>query len=262
VNPVVAEAAAMACAQVIGNDATITVAGQSGNFQLNVMLPVVAYNLLQSLELLAERQQPPGRQGDRRLHGPRGQARRSPGSQPDPGHRAEPVIGYEKGAASPNRLTPRAVPIIDVALEQTDLDRATLAAPARPGLSFPGGRIEPSDAGPAEAALRETDEEVGIAACEVDLLGYLDTYVTGTGFAVTPVVGLVDPSAQPQANADEVAEAFEVPLSYLIDPTNHQSTSRALHGQVIEFIEITYQRHRIWGATAGIIVGFYEKLID
>jgi 8-oxo-dGTP pyrophosphatase MutT (NUDIX family) len=129
-------------------------------------------------------------------------------------------------------------------------------------ISFPGGRIEPSDAGPAEAALRETDEEVGIAACEVDLLGYLDTYVTGTGFAVTPVVGLVDPSAQPQANADEVAEAFEVPLSYLIDPTNHQSTSRALHGQVIEFIEITYQRHRIWGATAGIIVGFYEKLID
>ena len=127
-------------------------------------------------------------------------------------------------------------------------------------ISFPGGRIEAGDTGPADAALRETDEEVGIAPGQVDLLGYLDTYVTGTGFAVTPVVGMVDPAATPRPNPEEVAEAFEVPLPYLIDPANHRATSRVMHGSSIEFFEITYQQRRIWGATAGIIVGFYELL--
>jgi 8-oxo-dGTP pyrophosphatase MutT (NUDIX family) len=129
-------------------------------------------------------------------------------------------------------------------------------------ISFPGGRIEPHDQDAAQAALREADEEVGIGAADVEVLGYLDTYLTGTGFAVTPVVGRVSANASPQANPEEVAEVFEVPLAYLIDPRNHGATSRDVGGTSMEFFEIAYGRHRIWGATAGIIVGFYEVLFD
>jgi fumarate hydratase class II len=96
VNPVIPEAVAMVAAQVIGNDATITIAGQSGNFQLNVMLPVIAHNLLQSLELLANASRVLA-DGDRRLHGQRAAARRGAGAQPDPRHRAEPGHRLREG---------------------------------------------------------------------------------------------------------------------------------------------------------------------
>ncbi|MEO0421899.1 MAG: CoA pyrophosphatase [Pseudomonadota bacterium] len=127
-------------------------------------------------------------------------------------------------------------------------------------VSFPGGRLEPHDAGPREAALRETEEEVGIAPTEVQVIGYLDTYVTGTGFSIVPVVGRVRPYDALALDATEVASAFEVPLSYLIDPTNHRVASREFFGERVEFYEIDYDGRLIWGATAGIIVGLSEKI--
>ncbi len=129
-------------------------------------------------------------------------------------------------------------------------------------ISFPGGGLEEGDAGPAAAALREAEEEVGLAPSHVDVLGFLDTCVTGTGFAVTPVVARVAPFDSLRLDRSEVAEAFEVPLRFLIDPANHATTVREIHGEPVEFFEIAYQQHRIWGATAGIIVSFYEKYSD
>lgn len=127
-------------------------------------------------------------------------------------------------------------------------------------VSFPGGRIESHDEDPRAAALRETEEEVGIAPAEVQVIGYLDTYVTGTGFSIVPVVGRVRPYRELDLDATEVASAFEVPLDYLIDPANQRIASREFYGERVEFYEIDYGGRLIWGATAGIIVGLYEKL--
>lgn len=129
-------------------------------------------------------------------------------------------------------------------------------------VSFPGGHIEPGDGGPKETALRETEEEVGIDRGRVRVIGRLDTYVTRTGFVVTPVVGIVEPPFDVTPDPHEVAEVFEVPLAFLLDPANHQKCSRAFGGAVRYFYAMPYGRHYIWGATAGMLVNMYRILAD
>jgi 8-oxo-dGTP pyrophosphatase MutT (NUDIX family) len=127
-------------------------------------------------------------------------------------------------------------------------------------ISFPGGRIEADDPDPEGAALRETEEEVGLPRDRVRLIGRLDTYLTGTGFEITPVVGLVTPPFPLSIDPFEVEEAFEVPLSYILDPHNHQRVERQSAGHNRVFYVLPYEGRNIWGATAGILVNLAEVL--
>lgn len=129
-------------------------------------------------------------------------------------------------------------------------------------ISFPGGRVEEGDASPVATALRETYEEIGLDAAHVELLGALPDYVTGTGFRVTPVVGLVSTPFELALDAFEVAEAFEVPLSHFLDPTNHQRHSLQVEGRTRHFHAMPYGDYYIWGATAGMLMSLYRVLSD
>ncbi len=127
-------------------------------------------------------------------------------------------------------------------------------------ISFPGGRVEKGDASAVETALRETEEEIGLQSRHVELLGALPDYLTGTGFRVTPVVGLVHPPFALKLDAFEVAEAFEVPLSHFLDPANHEEHSIMHEGRLRRFHAMPYEGYFIWGATAGIIMSLYRVL--
>ena len=127
-------------------------------------------------------------------------------------------------------------------------------------ISFPGGHMEESDARPEDAALRETEEEVGLDRRHVRVIGRLDRYVTRTGFDVTPVVGLVAPPFAVSPDATEVADVFEVPLDFLLDPANHLRDSRTVEGTVRHFYAMRWRERYIWGATAGMLMNLYEFL--
>lgn len=127
-------------------------------------------------------------------------------------------------------------------------------------VSFPGGHIEPDDRGPVETALRETAEEVGLDRSTIEVIGQLETYVTRTGFVVTPVVAIVHPPVAINPDPHEVAEVFEVPLSFLLDAANHQQCSAEFDGVTRHFYAMPYQGHFIWGATAGMLMNLYQFL--
>lgn len=127
-------------------------------------------------------------------------------------------------------------------------------------VSFPGGRSEPDDISPLQTALRETFEETGITPGLVTVTGYLDRYLTGTGFDIQPVVGVVAPGFALRPDPREVADVFEVPLAFLRDPANRRRESREMGGHVRSFYAFTYQGHEIWGATAAIIVDLVQRL--
>jgi 8-oxo-dGTP pyrophosphatase MutT (NUDIX family) len=130
-------------------------------------------------------------------------------------------------------------------------------------ISFPGGSIEQADAGPVDAALRETEEEIGLPRTHIDLVGRLDTYITGTGFEIAPVVGLIRAPYPTKIDPVEVAEVFEVPLSFVLDPGNHRRESRqAASGLMRTFFVLPYENRYIWGATAGMLVNLAEVLKD
>jgi len=120
-------------------------------------------------------------------------------------------------------------------------------------ISFPGGRVEAEDVSPVHTALRETEEEIGLARDRIDILGFLPEYRTGTGFRVTPVVALVRPPFDLQPDPFEVAEIFEVPLDFLLDPANHQQHSIHWQGALRHYFAMPYGDYFIWGATAGMI---------
>jgi 8-oxo-dGTP pyrophosphatase MutT (NUDIX family) len=129
-------------------------------------------------------------------------------------------------------------------------------------ISFPGGRIEEHDADPMAAALRETEEEVGLRREHVRVIGRLDTYITGTGFEITPVVGLVRVPFSLTIDPFEVAEAFEVPLSFVLDRGNFRRTTRDLEQRTRVFFVLPYEGRNIWGATAGMLVNLAEVLAE
>ena len=127
-------------------------------------------------------------------------------------------------------------------------------------ISFPGGRVEPEDASPAETALREAQEEIGLSPRHVEILGYLPEYRTGTGFRVTPVVAVVKPPFDLHPEPGEVAEIFEVPFFFLMDAANHQQHSLHHRGKLRHYFAMPYGDYFIWGATAGIIVTLSRAL--
>jgi 8-oxo-dGTP pyrophosphatase MutT (NUDIX family) len=129
-------------------------------------------------------------------------------------------------------------------------------------ISFPGGRLETGDSGPAEAAMREAQEEVGLPRAHVEVIGYLDNYLTITGYCVTPVVAFVRPDFVLRLDRTEVAEAFEVPLHHVLDPERVNVREKRLFGLPLSYYEIPYRQYNIWGATAGMLVSLRQRVFE
>jgi 8-oxo-dGTP pyrophosphatase MutT (NUDIX family) len=169
------------------------------------------------------------------------------------------------GMTPPSReLRPAAVlvPLIDRRDGMTVLlTRRTAHLSAHAGqIAFPGGRIEADDRDARAAALRETEEEVGLPRDHVTVIGRLDTYITGTGFEIAPIVGLVRVPFALRLDPAEVAEAFEVPLDFVLDPKNHHRTERVVEDRKRVFFVLPFEGRNIWGATAGMLVNLAEVL--
>ena len=127
-------------------------------------------------------------------------------------------------------------------------------------ISFPGGKIDPTDASPLDAALREAFEEVGLTRDFIEPIGYLDLYGTAFGFRILPTVARVRPGFTLKINAAEVEDAFEVPLAFLMDPANHQIHSKDFRGIARSYYAMPFEERYIWGATAGILRVLYERI--
>jgi len=127
-------------------------------------------------------------------------------------------------------------------------------------IAFPGGKIEASDASPVAAALREAEEEIGLDTALVDPLGYLDLYLTFSGFRILPTVARVDPGHRLSLNRSEVDESFEVPLAFLMDAQNHALHSRDWKGVIRRYYAMPFGERYIWGVTAGILRNLYERV--
>jgi 8-oxo-dGTP pyrophosphatase MutT (NUDIX family) len=173
-----------------------------------------------------------------------------------------PELKGELAALGAPRPAAVLVPILrreelTVLLTQRSHDMAS-----HPGqISFPGGKLEAGDVTALACALREAKEEIGLPPGNVEPLGFLDSYRTGTGFQISPVVALVDPEFELVLDPREVLEVFEVPLAFLMDPANHQRATRAWRGRQRFFYAMPYRGRYIWGATAGILKNLYERLL-
>jgi 8-oxo-dGTP pyrophosphatase MutT (NUDIX family) len=154
------------------------------------------------------------------------------------------------------------VPIVDRGDELTVLltQRSSTLRTHAGQVSFPGGRIEPDDGSPLEAALRETEEEIGLAREFITLAGYLDPQLVLSGFWVTPVVAFVKPGFTLQVDHREVDDTFEVPLEFILDPVNHTQRERLFGGTTVPFYEIRHGDRYIWGATAAMLVTLYRQI--
>ena len=127
-------------------------------------------------------------------------------------------------------------------------------------ISFPGGKIDPADNSPLDAALREAEEEIGLDRSYVEPIGYLDVYGTAFGFRILPTVARVRPGFELTINKGEVDDAFEVPLSFLMNPGNHQLHSKEFRGAQRSYYAMPFAERYIWGATAGILRVLYERI--
>jgi 8-oxo-dGTP pyrophosphatase MutT (NUDIX family) len=127
-------------------------------------------------------------------------------------------------------------------------------------IAFPGGKIDATDASPLDAALREAEEEIGLARRFIDPIGYLDLYGTGFGFRILPTVARIKPGFELRINKSEVDDAFEVPLAFLMDPENHQVHSKEFRGMQRSYYAMPFEERYIWGATAGILRVLYERI--
>jgi 8-oxo-dGTP pyrophosphatase MutT (NUDIX family) len=154
------------------------------------------------------------------------------------------------------------VPLIDRPDGLTVLltQRASQLARHAAQIAFPGGRLEPDDADVASAALRETQEEIGLDPTHVRVFGYLPDHVVISGFRVTPVLGLVTPPFLLEPNPAEVAGVFEVPLSHVLDSANHKARLRRVGQEDLLLYDIPWQDQNIWGATAGMLLTFVRML--
>lgn len=154
------------------------------------------------------------------------------------------------------------VPIVDRAEGATVLlTKRTDHLSKHPGqISFPGGTVDPEDEDEVAAALRETHEEIGIEPSLIHVAGFLDEYITGTGFEIKPVVALIQPGFSLTLQEEEVAEAFEVPLSFLLDRENHKRETAMWQGVLRHYYAMPYAGYRIWGATAAMLVNLCDVM--
>ncbi len=183
------------------------------------------------------------------------------GARREPVLIAGDVLDEEAGAVG---ITPAAVlvAVVDRPDPTVILTLRPMTMRKHPGqISFPGGRIDPGDDGPVDAALREAEEEIGLPRAAVEIVGTADRYRTITGFEVTPVIGIVPPDLPLTPHPGEVEAVFEAPLSYLLDPAHQAVRTAEFRGRERSYYEIDYQGRRIWGATAAMIVNLTRRLV-
>jgi 8-oxo-dGTP pyrophosphatase MutT (NUDIX family) len=175
-------------------------------------------------------------------------------------HDADPVM---KKIAEVRPIRPAAVlvPIVDHPEPTVLLTQRAQHLPDHPGqVSFPGGKIDKGDADPRASALREAEEEIGLARAHVEPLGYLDLYMTTLGYRIVPVIARVKPRFSLKLNLSEVDATFEVPLAFLMDQNNVQRHSREWQGMTRHYYAITFGERYIWGVTAGILRNLHERI--
>jgi len=172
----------------------------------------------------------------------------------------DPVL-WEKAGVKATRPAAVLVPIVARSEPMVLLTQRTSELASHAGqIAFPGGKIDPTDASPLAAALREADEEIGLHASFVDPIGYLDLYLTFSGFRILPLLARVDPDYRMTINPAEVTEAFEVPLEFLMHPGNHQRLKRDWKGIERHYYAMPFNDRYIWGVTAGILRNLYERI--
>lgn len=171
-----------------------------------------------------------------------------------PGDLVEGTSGGTKPAAVLVAITRRAKPGVLLTVRREHL--RTHAGQ----VAFPGGRIDPEDAGPEAAALREAHEEVGLPASQVEVWGTADAYQTVTGYSVVPVLGSVPPDLPLAPHEHEVADWFEAPLAFLLDPANQRATEAEYQGRMRTYYQINWNDRRVWGATAAMLVNLTRRL--
>jgi 8-oxo-dGTP pyrophosphatase MutT (NUDIX family) len=168
---------------------------------------------------------------------------------------------WEQAGVQASRPAAVLVPVVDHPEPSVLLTLRTSDLPSHGGqVAFPGGKIDAADASPVAAALREAQEEVGLLPELIEPIGYLDLYLTFTGFRILPVVARVIPNYELKINASEVADAFEVPLAFVMDKANHARKSRDWKGVTRHYYEMPFGERYIWGVTAGILRNLYEKI--
>lgn len=175
-------------------------------------------------------------------------------------HDVDPVL---KAIAAVRPIKPAAVliPVVEREQPMVLLTQRTAHLPQHAGqIAFPGGKIDAGDATPLAAALREAHEEIGLADTVIEPIGYLDVYMTTLGFRIVPVLARVVPDFTLTLNPGEVDNAFEVPLSFVMELANHQTHSREWQGMLRTFYAIPFGERYIWGVTAGIFRNLYERI--
>jgi 8-oxo-dGTP pyrophosphatase MutT (NUDIX family) len=174
----------------------------------------------------------------------------------------DPLL-WEQTGVQPMRPAAVLIPVVDRPEPGVILTQRTSHLPNHPGqIAFPGGSIDPGDESPCAAALREADEEIGLDSRLVQPIGYLDLYLTFSGYRILPMVGRVSPDYSLTLNAHEVEDAFEVPLAFLMDAQNHALHSREWKGLMRRFYAMPYGDRYIWGVTAGILRNLYERAYE
>ena len=184
--------------------------------------------------------------------------------EPSRAPRREYVVNPALGAEGPGQFTRAAVlaPIVRRPSGWTMLlTQRTASMPTHAGqVAFPGGRVQPEDDGPVATALRETYEEIGVGHDFIRPIGRIETYETGTGYQIAPIVAFVEPGFELNPDPREVDVVFETPIAFLFDPRNHERREGAFRGQKRFYYAMPHNDRDIWGATAGMIRALYERL--